>query len=92
MGEPEENLPEFFRIDFYSQFFIGELYMLDNEALGKFSGSIQYFDNFVTCNAPSKRLLIDTAEEMCYLVLSYAIHLVGHQKTIEILKTPYYLN
>ena len=87
----EENLPEFFRIDYYGQYFIGELFRVDIEGSYKFAGSIQYFDNFVTCIAPSKRELLDSAEEMCYLVLSYAIHL-GHERTIKILQTPYYLN
>ena len=91
MGEPEEKLPELFRIDYYSRFFIGELIRVDDEDIS-FSGFIQFFDNYVICTALSKRELLDSAEEMCYLVLSYAIHLVGHQRTIKILLTNYYLN
>ena len=91
MGEPEENLPEFFRIDYYGQYFIGELFRVDLEGSCKFTGSIQYFDNFVTCIAPSKRELLNMAEELCYMVLSYGIH-YKDVRTIEIFKTKLHLN
>lgn len=90
MGEPEEKLPEFFRIDYYSIFFIGELISVNDKDV-LFSGFIQYFDNHVICTASSKKELLNTAEEMCYLVLSYSLHL-GPERTIKILQTPYFLN
>ena len=89
MSEQEE-LPELFRIDYYSIFFIGELISVNDKDV-LFSGFIQYFDNHVICTAISKRELLAVAEEMCYMVLSYSLHL-GTERTINILRTPYYLN
>ncbi len=86
----QEELPELFRIDYYSVFFIGELIRVYDEDIS-FSGFIQFFDNYVICTAISKRELLVVAEEMCYLVLSYSLHL-GTERTIKILKTPYNLN
>ena len=89
MDNQEDNLPELFRIDYYGRFFIGELVNVDENL--SFAGFIQYFDNYVVCTALSKRELLNTAEEMCYMVLSYSLHL-GTERTIKILKTPYSLN
>ncbi len=89
MCESDEELPELFRIDYYSNFFIGELINVDENQL--FAGFIQYNDNYEVCTANSKRSLLDVAEEMCHMVMTHGVH-HNWERTIDILKKPAYLN
>ena len=91
MDTQEENLPELFRIDYYSRFFIGELIHSDLYKTRSFTGFIQIFDGQVICNAPSKKSLIDCAEEICIMKLTHGMH-IFEGRNVEILKTPYNLN
>ena len=90
MSEQEE-LPEFFQIDYHNRFFIGELVHSNLYETRSFTGFIQIFDGQVVCNAPTKKSLIDCAEEICIMKLDFGIHIFDGRK-IQILKTAYYLN
>ena len=91
MDAQEEKLPELFRIDYYSQFFIGELVHSNLYETRSFSGFIQIFEMQVVLNAPTKRKIIDIAEEMCIMLLEIGIH-YDNGRTIKILKTNLYIN
>ncbi len=87
----QEELPELFRIDYYSRFFIGELIKSNLYENPSFTGFIQIFEMQVVLNAPTKRKIIDTAEEMCIMLLEIGIH-YDNGRTIKILKSNLYIN
>lgn len=87
----EFNLPEMFRVNYFSKFFFGEITRKTINKTHILCGYIQIFDGQIIVSATNKKTLITIAIEICHLKLTYGINIFDG-KTIQILEKPYYLN